>query len=65
VNKISKLLGTHLIRIRRHGVRRHNRKFAKIRLLKRPELAVGVHDLNAEAIVPEKSSRNGLSITCG
>lgn len=63
-NKAGKVLGAHLIRIRRHGVRCHNFKFAKIRLLKRPELAVAVHHLNAETIVPQKSSRNRLSIAC-
>jgi len=63
-NKTGKVLGAHLIRIRRHRVSRHNFKFAKIRLLKRPELVVAVHHLNGETIVPQKSSRNRLSIAC-
>src|SRR5215467_13201597 len=63
-NETGKVLGAHLIRIRRHRVRRHNFKFAKIRLLKRLELVVTVHHLNGETIVPQKSSRNCLSIAC-
>src|ERR1700751_3546019 len=59
-NKTGKVLGAHLIRIRRHRVRRHNFKFAKIRLLKRPELVVAVHHLNGETIVPQKPSRDRL-----